>query len=121
MTPLDLPEDDRPRRKRRYDERDEPPLSRGVYILLGILLGWIGIHNFYAGYPIRGFLQIVATFLLAVSRVFADLPVMNAPDNAVIVIVGAWVTSCIIMLLLPLSILRDLVATKRDGQGRWMR
>jgi TM2 domain-containing membrane protein YozV len=38
--------------------------SRGVYIILGILLGLLGIHNCYAGYYDRGATQLVITLLL---------------------------------------------------------
>src|ERR1700752_3934479 len=35
--------------------------SRGYFIILGILLGLFGIHNFYAGYYGRGALQLLIT------------------------------------------------------------
>ena len=38
--------------------------SRGVYIILGLFLGCLGIHNFYAGYHGRGAAQLVITLLL---------------------------------------------------------
>jgi hypothetical protein len=38
-----------------------PPKSRGVYIILGLFLGLLGIHNFYAGYHGRGAIQIILT------------------------------------------------------------
>ncbi len=38
--------------------------SRGVYIILGVLLGLLGIHNFYAGYYGRGAAQLIITILL---------------------------------------------------------
>lgn len=28
--------------------------SRGAYIILGLLFGWVGLHNFYAGHKVRG-------------------------------------------------------------------
>ena len=37
--------------------------SRGVYIILGLLLGLLGIHNFYAGYYGRGAAQLAITVL----------------------------------------------------------
>lgn len=42
----------------------ETAKSRGVYIILGILLGLFGIHNFYAGYYGRGAAQLIITVLL---------------------------------------------------------
>jgi TM2 domain-containing membrane protein YozV len=37
-----------------------PPRNRGVFIILGLLLGGFGAHNFYAGYHDRGAAQCVA-------------------------------------------------------------
>ena len=52
--------------------------SRGVFIILGILLGLLGIHNFYAGYYGRGAAQLIITLLLGWVVV-------------VVVITGLWV------------------------------
>jgi hypothetical protein len=41
-----------------------PPKSRGVYIILGLFLGLLGIHNFYAGYHGRGAIQLILTLTL---------------------------------------------------------
>lgn len=41
-----------------------PTKSRGIYIILGLLLGLAGIHNFYAGYYGRGAAQLIITVLL---------------------------------------------------------
>lgn len=38
--------------------------SRGIYIALGIFLGGLGIHNFYAGYIGRAIAQLLITLLL---------------------------------------------------------
>ena len=38
--------------------------SRGVFIILGLLLGYLGIHNFYAGYYRRGAIQVLITAVL---------------------------------------------------------
>jgi len=40
-----------------------PPKIRIAYILLGIFLGGLGIHNFYAGYTGRGVAQLLTTLL----------------------------------------------------------
>ena len=37
--------------------------NRSTFILLGALLGFLGIHNFYAGYTKKGVLQFLLTFL----------------------------------------------------------
>lgn len=39
------------------------PKSRSTYVLLAILMGTLGVHNFYAGYTIRGIIQLLITLL----------------------------------------------------------
>ena len=38
--------------------------SRVAYILLGIFLGGLGVHNFYAGYTSKGIIQLLITLLV---------------------------------------------------------
>lgn len=38
--------------------------SRTAYILLGLFLGGLGIHNFYAGYIGKGIAQLLVTLFL---------------------------------------------------------
>lgn len=38
--------------------------ARVAYVLLGLFLGGLGIHNFYAGYHGRGVAQLLITLLL---------------------------------------------------------
>jgi TM2 domain-containing membrane protein YozV len=37
--------------------------SRGVYIVLALFFGCLGVHNFYAGYNGRGAAQLIITLL----------------------------------------------------------
>ena len=39
------------------------PKSRVAYVLLGVFLGQIGIHNFYAGYNGKAVAQLLITLL----------------------------------------------------------
>ena len=39
------------------------PKSRLAYILLGVLIGSLGIHNFYAGYTGKGIAQLLISVL----------------------------------------------------------
>jgi len=41
-----------------------PAKDRVVYVLLGVLLGMLGIHNFYAGYIAKAVSQLLITLLL---------------------------------------------------------
>lgn len=38
--------------------------SRGIYIILGLFFGMIGVHNFYAGRFLPGILQLLITLIL---------------------------------------------------------
>ena len=38
--------------------------SRGLYVILGLFLGCLDIHNFYAGYFRKGATQLIITLLL---------------------------------------------------------
>ncbi len=40
-----------------------PPKRRSTYIVLGLLLGIFGAHSFYAGYRVRGTIQLCLTVL----------------------------------------------------------
>lgn len=42
-----------------------PPKSRGTHIILGLLFGGLGFHNFYSGHNLRGGIKI-GLFLLAI-------------------------------------------------------
>ncbi len=39
------------------------PKDKVVYAMLGCLLGYLGIHNFYAGYVGRGIAQLLISVL----------------------------------------------------------
>ena len=41
-----------------------PGKSRLTYILLAIFLGWLGVHNFYAGYTGRAIAQLLISLLI---------------------------------------------------------
>jgi len=68
--------------------------SRGIYIILGILLGGLGIHNFYAGRYGAGAAQLIIMLTLGWFGIG-------------IVIVGIW-------------IICELFAITEDGEGRTM-
>lgn len=57
---------------RKSGERKNPK-SGIIYILLAWFLGTIGIHNFYAGYTIRGIVQLLLTLL---SPLFLFVPLI---------------------------------------------
>lgn len=68
--------------------------SRGIYIILGILLGGLGIHNFYAGRYRAGAAQLI--IMLTLGWIFVG-----------IIIVGIW-------------ILIELITVTEDGDGKKM-
>ncbi|HJZ59630.1 MAG TPA: NINE protein [Gemmataceae bacterium] len=93
-------DDDRPRRRRRRTSSRVPPKSRAVYIILGILLGGLGIHNFYAGRNGPGTSQLVI-FLVSIPLLFVCIGAIT------ILIPGIWA-------------LVDVCTVDRDGDGRLM-
>lgn len=40
------------------------PKSRLAYILLAIFLGYLGVHNFYAGFTKKGIIQLILSVLV---------------------------------------------------------
>lgn len=68
--------------------------SRGIYIILGIFLGLLGIHNFYAGRNGRGAFQLLITVLLG------------------------WVL--IGLVITAIWVLIDIVTVETDGEGYQM-
>ena len=68
--------------------------NRLVYILLGIFLGYLGVHNFYAGYVKRAVIQLLLSVLLCWTFI-------------VPAIVFIWV-------------IIDICTVDRDANGNWM-
>jgi TM2 domain-containing membrane protein YozV len=87
-------EQDNPQPSARRAQAPNPTRSRGIYIILALFLGLIGIHNFYAGHNKVGLFQLLIT--LALGWVYIGL-----------VITGIWV-------------LLDIVTTTEDGDGAVM-
>jgi hypothetical protein len=87
-------------RMQKYEQILGGPLSgrkksikqRGIFIILGLLIGGIGAHNFYAGFYGRGVVQLILTILA-----FAIYPLAA-------VAVGAW-------------ILIELITVSDDSEG----
>lgn len=110
----DRDEDDyerRPRRRSRdEDDEYEPRRSRLIYILLGIFLGSLGIHNFYAGRTAPGVAQLLITLVVT--------PVVFCAGFFVFVI-GAAVAA-IPYFGVYVWVLVEIVTVDRDGSGRRM-
>ena len=66
--------------------------SRGVFIILGLLFGFLGIHNFYAGFYGRGAMQLVL-FLVAIA-----LPsILVIPFLTIIISLFVWIIANLFM------------------------
>ena len=74
--------------------RVQAETRRGVFIMLGVVLGLFGIHNFYAGYYEKGLLQLIITLELG-------------PIYIGLVITAVW-------------ILFDLLTVRCDADGHQM-
>lgn len=64
-----------------------PAKVQRTYLLLGILLGGLGIHNFYAGYTVKGIAQLLITVLsggtlAAVSWIWAIVEACTVKQDA---------------------------------------
>lgn len=81
--------------------------SRRTYILLGIFLGGLGIHNFYAGRKKPARIQLVLwlfffiTFLQSGASGNAEVALLSQ-----LVVWGVWIWAFI-----------ELFTVKKDGQG----
>lgn len=80
-----------------------PEKSRGVYVVLGIFFGLLGIHNFYAGRLVHGTIQA----LVGITTV--ALMVMGVPIVPVLPLASVWVWVVV-----------ELFAVRFDGAGRPM-
>ena len=85
-------------RERHERELNRSDKSRIAYVLLGLFLGVLGIHNFYAGHAGRGTGQIVL-FVLGMMLTFIGIGFL------MLLILGIW-------------ILVDICSVSTDGDGR---
>lgn len=72
--------------------------SRVVYVLLGLCLGWLGIHNFYIGKAGKGILQLLMMVLGLMLTLIA--------------------VGYIVLFVLCIWILVDICSVTRDADGR---
>jgi len=78
------------------------PRQRGTYVLLGLFLGGLGVHNFYAGQLVSGAIKLcllVLTFMLDATTGFY---------SGFVLVAG--IVNCLVALV-------EIVARTRDGQG----
>jgi len=86
--------------------------SRGIFIILGILLGTLGIHNFYAGHYARGAAQLVIT---TVAAVLASLGEKSGTRDAdMLLIAGLLVIGIVLWIII------ELITTTEDGNRNKM-
>jgi hypothetical protein len=89
--------------------------SRGVYIILGIFFGTLGIHNFYAGYHEKGSLQITVLFVAtALIRLDRDHS-FDSFWRSYYTLLGFL--GALLVVALFLWVIRELVTTKTDAKG----
>lgn len=79
--------------------------SRGTYIILGLLFGWMGFHNFYSGHNMQGGIKI-GVFLIAV---FLDAT--TGFHTAF---------SLIVLVLFAFWSLIEVIVVKNDARGNAM-
>lgn len=76
-----------------------------TYRILGLCLGWLGVHNFYIGRWQLGVLQIV---VFGIGIAYRNSPAGRGADTAVWGLLAMW-------------ILLELAAVRKDGAGRILR
>jgi TM2 domain-containing membrane protein YozV len=72
----------------------ESSKSRGIYVILGVLLGGTGAHNFYAGYYLIGAVQLVLAAVWLATQ-----------SNIILLALAGW-------------IIADLCFTTKDQTGK---
>ena len=68
--------------------------SRGTFIVLGLLFGGLGIHNFYAGYYAKGLTQLL------------------------IVLLGSWLI--VPLFVVGIWVIIELFQIKKDANGNYL-
>ena len=93
--------------------------SRGVYIILGILLGTLGIHNFYAGHYRNGSIQICLSLLIGACASYLESLSASSGEETDIFLLGVLpIVITVGCLALLITILMDLFTTVSDSEGR---
>lgn len=114
---LDRPERARPvviRERERVIVRERVRKSRLAYILLGLFLGGLGVHNFYAGRTSQGTTQLLLN-LAGLVQVFLGVLLSCLWLPIVLVFTGAL--TC---LAVGVWALVEIIIVDRDGRGREM-
>lgn len=66
-------------------QSDGVPRSRLIYILLALFVGVLGIHNFYAGFKVRGVISVLLTITcvgVIVSVIMALIDIVTVTHDA---------------------------------------
>lgn len=82
-----------------------PTKSRGAHIILGLLFGCVGFHNFYAGHNGRGAFKLILLFIAFVMDASADFRT-------------GFFTVCLVIIAF-VSLL-EIIAVKNDATGNLM-
>lgn len=79
--------------------------NRGAYIILGLLFGGVGFHDFYAGYKVRGAIKL-GIFLMAFA---VDASLRFYTGFALVALALFWLWSLI-----------EIIIVKKDASGSAM-
>lgn len=86
--------------------------SRGIYVMLGVFLGTLGVHNFYAGHIARG----VAHLCLGLWFFLGFLVKLSRAEDAIDVSF-AFMTLLIVFLVNSVWAIFEIITIKNDGKG----
>ena len=92
------------RLKAAYPDDDAiSPCSRSTYVVLGVFLGILGIHNLYASHYWRALFEVIITVCMGA------------------MVTGGWLESPLWILVVYLFVVLELFDEDCDGKGRELR
>ena len=86
--------------------------NRGIYVMLGVFLGTLGVHNFYAGHIARG----VAHLCLGLWFFLGFLVKLSRAEDAIDVSF-AFMILLIVFLVNSVWAIFEIITIKNDGKG----
>ena len=86
--------------------------NRGIYVMLGLFFGTLGVHDFYAGHIARG----VAHFCLGIWFFFGFLVRLSRAEDAIDVSFAFLLLLIVFLVNYAWGII-ELIRIKKDGKG----
>lgn len=91
----------------------ESSKSRSTYVLLAVLFGMFGIHNFYADRQKQGLPQLCISLAFVIVRILTDTTDLHSHIDPDIV----FYPSIVAIMVLVIMVIQDIFTNKCDGKG----